>query len=405
MPLIKGNKLAQEFRARLGQARCADVAVAWVGPCDAVDALAEAVADGTTRVRIVVGLSGNATNPTTLQRLHELAELRTAGDSPLFHPKYYCFRGPQGDICWVGSANLTRGGFSRNVELVHEFDDNDGEALAWFEALWHQLDANPQQAIDDYIAAYIPPERTYRPPYQGEEPELVPLKDQATWDEFVAGLRTRDNYCHFQDPGYDILGETHSYLHTIAIGHEVVQLQDWTNLGQRECDILRGWNTSEGGWGLLGSFGAAGRALHVFTHDAGDVGPTREQLRNLVTADLGPPDNIAENAQAVLNAITPSEARGGVGGFGPTTTSRLLTLAHPDRLVCVNKESAEGLGVLAGLPQQEPSALAGNYVELLHWVYRQPWFNAPEPDDPQEREIWNYRAALLDAFVYPPINP
>ena len=38
-------------------------------------------------------------------------------------------------------------------------------------------------------------------------------------------------------------------------------------------------------------------------------------------------------------------------------------------------------------------------------MFNQPGFNAPEPDDHLEREIWNSRAALLDAFVYPPVNP
>ena len=38
-------------------------------------------------------------------------------------------------------------------------------------------------------------------------------------------------------------------------------------------------------------------------------------------------------------------------------------------------------------------------------MFNQPGFNAPEPDDPLDREIWNSRAALLDAFVYPPVNP
>lgn len=140
--------------------------------------------------------------------------------------------------------------------------------------------------------------------------------------------------------------------------------------------------------------------MHAFNPDAGDAGPTREQLRNLFTADLGSPDNIAENAHAVLNKIILPENKGGIRSFGPGTTSRLLTLAHPDR-----NESAVGLGKLAKLPYQDPITLAQNYAELLRWVYRQPWFNAPKPDDPREREIWNYRAALLDAFVYPEINP
>ena len=48
--------------------------------------------------------------------------------------------------------------------------------------------------------------------------------------------------------------------------------------------------------------------------------------------------------------------------------------------------------------------MAVNYIELLNWVYEQPWFNARQPDDPLERTIWNCRAALLDAFVYEGIN-
>ncbi len=37
--------------------------------------------------------------------------------------------------------------------------------------------------------------------------------------------------------------------------------------------------------------------------------------------------------------------------------------------------------------------------ELLELVQAQRWFNAPEPDEVLEREIWRSRAALLDAFV------
>ena len=77
-----------------------------------------------------------------------------------------------------------------------------------------------------------------------------------------------------------------------------------------------------------------------------------------------------------------------------------LTLARPDCLVSVNGQSAAGLGGFSGLPQN-PDPLANRYYEeLLNWVYEQPWFNEPQPDDPLERTIWNSRAALLDAFVY-----
>ena len=91
-----------------------------------------------------------------------------------------------------------------------------------------------------------------------------------------------------------------------------------------------------------------------------------------------------------------------INGLGPAADTCLLTAARPDRLVSVNEPSVAGL-TLSRTPETRDS-LADNYVELLNWVYEQPWFNARQPNDPLEREIWNCRAVLLDAIVYKEIN-
>ena len=174
--------------------------------------------------------------------------------------------------------------------------------------------------------------------------------------------------------------------------------KDWEQLTLRECYILRGFDQEEGTWGLLGSLGGAGRVAHVFNPgNMPNVGPIRTQLRgyvqNVLYADA---ENIAIVAHNAVNAI-----RQNIRGFGTAAATRLLTLARPDCLVSVNGQSAQNLGALSGLPGT-PGGLAKNYKELLNWVYRQPWFNAPMPDDPLEQTIWNSRAALLDAFVYQP---
>ena len=58
-----------------------------------------------------------------------------------------------------------------------------------------------------------------------------------------------------------------------------------------------------------------------------------------------------------------------------------------------------------GTTVNNPGSLANNYEALLNWVHEQPWFKAPRPDGPsQDRDIWDCRAALLDAFVYEEIN-
>lgn len=398
MRIIRRNQILTRFTKLVGQARQVDIAVAWAKPCDAVDVLVKGAASG-TRIRIAVGLAMNGTNPQTLQRLHESVELRIA--SPrcgIFHPKFYSFRGHDRAICWVGSSNLTGGGFGGNVELVCEYDDDAEEGQRWFKALWNgdDLDRDPGPAIAAYIENYVPPRFSPRPQYQGNEPEVGPLVDQATWSDFVHGLRTRDDYCHFHEFAWDVLGEAHSYLHTIARGREVAHFEDWVHLEPEDCDILTGNDSDDGTWGLLGNFSPFTR--HDFATEDGDVRGTIHELVGPVLAvpdDEIVPVNVAHDAVQTIMQIH---------NFGPAAATRLVTLARPDCLVSVNGESAAGLGNLSDVAHTA-DGLVNDYAELLTWVYQQPWFNALEPDDPLERKIWNSRAALLDAFVYLSVNP
>ena len=81
-------------------------------------------------------------------------------------------------------------------------------------------------------------------------------------------------------------------------------------------------------------------------------------------------------------------------------TTRLLVLAKPDFFVVVNKKSFRGLRKDYGLVGSNLDFDAANYVKLLEQIYTTKWYRSPEPDDPSERELWQARAALVDALVY-----
>ena len=405
MPLIEGNLLLQRFAELASQAERIDVAVAWARPCEAKEALAASGAD----IRIVVGISNNLTDPTTLRSLNTFAELRIVPDETLgiFHPKYYCFHGEK-TLCWIGSANLTRMGFGGNVELIHEFDVHFEEDRNWFERLWAGLDPDPMEAIREYEQNYTPPKRIQRPP-PGAKPERPSLAEIETWDQFVEGLRAYDAYrYHYHEYDWDVLGETHSLLHTISNGREVIRLNDWRELTQHQCYILRGRDKEEGYWALLGSVLMG--AEHVFNPaNMPGVGPVRMQIREQVDRVLNAgPGEIAEVAHDAMEEIRNlrhvENARHRIGHAAAT---RWLTLARPDCLVSVNGASARGLGEASDLPQHS-SKLADRYSDLLNWLYGRPWFNefsGRPPDGSRERDIWNCRAALVDAFVYKPSTP
>ncbi len=389
-----------------------DIAVAWATSCDAVEALSE-VADE-TKIRIVVGTSDTVTNPSTLHRLHELAELRitesTRAAGGIFHPKYYCFRHPETTFCWVGSANLTLKGFSLNEELLHEFPVSSDEHHNWFERIWAGLDADPLPAIvryeERYTKEYLSPRRSYSSRISGQEPRLSSLADVTTWRQFVKGLRARNDRCHHRRKPWDILSETHSYLNTILAGRDVIRRNNWTNLTRRECYILRGEGQStegEGCWALLG--GVRGVPDFVFNpKNMPEVESIRNEVRNLLSEIIDPSwEGSPGDVQRVLAAISDKRPPGR-GRIGPAAATRWLTLARPDRFVSVNSAARVLLGRNSGLP---PGKITDRYDELLAWLWDRPWFHEidePQLADPLEREIWSCRAALVDAFAYDQLN-
>ena len=402
MPLIEGTALTKRFAELTNRSDSIDIAVAWARPCAAIGLLQKSGA----KIRAAVGISNNFTYPSTLRGLLKFAELRLVPDVPgrIFHPKYYCFRGKT-TICWVGSANLTGGGFGRNEELVQEFEIAHEDDQRWFEHLWKTLQPDPVPILEEYENKYKEPKRASPPPRPNVEPQLPLLTDIKTWDEYVKALRKHDDYCHFKNWEFDVLGETDSWLHTIKCGNEVIRRAEWSLLTKQEYRILSPPNRGPVGEESLGLLGwVRGGGAYVFNpKNESYTSEIREQIQVQVTRVLNEsPSRISKTAHDTLQVIKDSRYRPGVNrGIGPAAASRWLALARPDCLVSVNRESAAGLGAISGLPQTS-GKLADKYTDLIDWVRNQPWFNSPAPNDSFEREIWDCRGALLDVFFYVP---
>lgn len=397
MPLIESDALLNRFGGLLGASTKVDIAVAWARSGPAVERLL--LHARRARIRIAVGLSGNTTEPKTLRRLLEEknVELRIAPapQDRAFHPKFYRFRGEQGAVCWIGSANFTQGGFGGNTELVHEFRDRRDLGGEWFEGLWNDLDEDPEPEIAHYEERYT---ERHSGGYIGGGPaspgSLPRLEDIETWGEFVDALHVLDEYCNRQRFGWDVLGETHSYLHTIRVAGKIARRKDWDDFSPEECNILLGLKRKgdhTGAWDLLGGLGAVGTIVSAF----GRPGKPKvrshvlKQVQRVVKAEEA---GFVEDAQSALAKIME------LYRFGPAAT-RFLVLARPSRLVSVNGESAPGLGAFANM-KSDKKHLAENYGELLKKIHTRKWYLAPEPVNRRDREIWRCRAALVDAFAY-----
>ena len=398
MPLIESDDLLKRFGELLCASIEVDIAVAWARDGAALQTLLNRAYRA--KIRIVVGLSGNTTDPAALRRLTEAVnvELRIAPQGRVFHPKFYRFRGEEGTVCWVGSANLTRGGFGGNAELVHEFRDGSDAGGEWFERLWQRLDDDPESEIDRYEARYTAPKTGGYvgggPARRGSLPRIEHIE---TWDEFVGALHDLDEYCRRRESKWNVLGKTHSYLHTIRVGGEIARRENWENFSSRDRDILLGRRTGNSGgtWGLLGSLQGAGKVVNAFTPSGRpeDRSLVLEQIQNVVTTEEA---GIVEAAKLAVAEITSLER------FGLATATRFLALASPGRLIPVNRKSRAGLREFTDInvDSRNPAYLARKYGKLLEKIHGREWCSAPEPANRRDREIWRCRVALVDAFVY-----
>ena len=397
MAIRTTKDILDRFEQRLSESDAVDIAVAWATHCPAVEKL-RAFCGRNGVLRIVVGLDGSATDPTTLRDMAAFADLRIGAVQPpatgIFHPKYYCFRKSSRSTVWVGSANLTGSGFGRNEELVLETAGSK-DSQKWFESLWNSLAEDPSEVIEVYARNWRPPSEREQRRWgtgSGARPQsqraVERLNASWSWDDYVANLRVQDDEMLAADRGGSVFGDTYSWMNTIRVGRPVTRLRNWRSLKPWQIDVLLGRQV----WGALGRLTGAGKACSIISGSSeSDSGVRRDILRHLRSTTKDGVDAIRSGADALVGIRNLGHR------IGEGVATRLLALTRPDCYVSLNGASRCGLAQCSGLP---PTTLDRRYGDLLEWVLGAKWYGAPRPLDPLEGEIWDYRAALVDVFVY-----
>ena len=386
--LINQENIQQRFNENLEWATEIDLATAWATIHDGLQALENHTPP--LKVRAVVGLWGNSTDPEALTKLSKIGELRLVEKSG-FHPKVYVFRGPDKSVAWIGSANFTHAGFGMNQEALFE-TRNSQDVEEWFDNLWEQCGSLDECAIGRYAESRLknPPQPQARPArVVGPEPLQTPLellKQVDDWRSFVAALEQCDRWWWSSSGGrWSVLNEPHSWSATIQVLRCVVR-GDWHGFGNSDRNRLLGL-TREDDWALLGRMRGPARQSVFFSGNSEKI---QAVVRDVVAADNSEFPDVAIRAYKRLWSLK---------GIGQGIASRLLTLAKPDRFVSLNNASETRLGNFFDLT---PATLGQpkNYERLLQRIYDQTWFREPYPRNAREETICRMRAALLDCFVY-----
>ena len=230
------------------------------------------------------------------------------------------------------------------------------------------------------------------------QPEEVPeghIPGSVTWDRYFQALRERDLWWRHETSNrpsqFSVLPPGRSWVGVIASLRDLVR-KDWSDFSKSDQKRLLGLTQDdEEDWMLLGRMRDAARRV-VFDEDA-----TRGGIENAVKRVIAGADD--DFPRVVMDAYREMQS---VDGVGVGVTTRLLTVARPDRVVSLNGGSSMGLARCAAVRPTTLTEEPRNYEKLLRFIYAKPWFRAPETAcrSPLEREARSMRVALLDCFVY-----
>ena len=394
----------REFKKNLEFAEQVDIASAWATQSQVLKALVQTARKRRILVRAIIGTSRNVTEPDALKQLHEIGDLRLISDEyRLFHPKIILFRSQGKSLAWIGSANFTRGGFERNEETIFETDHWQA-AWEWFTERWSECGetsrADSARAIEDYdnLRKANPPKRRDTHFVDPDRYRIDLLKHARGWAEYVSAVQRCDKWwnshsLNYRDGPFTVLGKERSWFHTISKLGPEARTENWSAWETRRIGRLLGKQTRDsiGNWALLGNLRSSQVSLlqkdGVLLNEIG-------QLVNQVAeaADVGNDEFLAVLHDSISEIYRLRK------GIKRAVATRLLALACPDRCVSVNGPSTPGLREI--FPNVTDPGTADGYCELLKELYKQPWYNVDEPDDPCEKKLWSMRAALMDCFVY-----
>ncbi|WP_027849389.1 phospholipase D family protein [Marinospirillum minutulum] len=368
-------------------------AVAWASAgTDAFNALS----DGRKKIKkAVIGTHFYQTHPDVLAAFKGFKNchfiLQPQG---VFHPKVFLFWSNCSWDLLIGSANLTKGAFTKNTELMLHASSNDtdedlrlqteeiiseyweqGEVVATTEVSKYRDLWKAQQAALKRVSG------TYNISSTGKSPIHTKIMVMS-WQDFLEGVKA-DPFHGFQKR-CDILSLVRSYFSEHKSFSEM-------ELGVRKTIAGLPNNLNVDDWGWFGSMSGAGYYHQAVNENNPHISAALDHipLQGLVSRD---------EYNAYIEEFTKAfpNGRDGIG-----TASRLLALKRPDQFVCLDSKNKVQLCKDFGITQ---SGL--NYD--IYWddvicrIMDSVWWNSPKPKNKEASQVWMGRAAMLDAIFYQP---
>jgi HKD family nuclease len=402
-PLSSQREIASTFNVLLDGCDHVSFAVAWAScgfdTCDRLLKSHRKIRHG------VVGTHFYQTDPEFIESLIGKKNVKfVLNPSGVFHPKVYLFEG-RGESwsCLIGSANFTAGGFGENCELLLHIEMRDDSTGAIGSELRSQIEMywDWQTAI---YADKIPLERYrywhdhFKRPLDKSQGRFDKKRAKKNLDEIaLLNMGWPEFFSKVEgDPYHGLEGriEVLSAARTLFEKHgslAAMPIEDRQGVGGF-------FYTSDTPWGWFGGMGGAGIFKNLINEHPQGLSNALDEIPLEGPVQRGDYKAFIDQYIAAYPQINGKPTRHGLA-----TATRLLAMKRPDYFVCLDKANRAGLSEAFGITINNHDYDA-YWDSIIERICEAKWWNCGRPRRNIEAQVWDGRAAFLDAIYYEEIT-
>lgn len=400
--LSSAREIAGAFDHALKHCEAISFAVAWAS-CGFGSCTRLLRAHGKIR-RGVVGTHFYQTDPDFIASFRGRKTVKfILNPSGVFHPKVYVFHGRRRSwVCLIGSANFTAGGFGENSEMLVQIESSDDssqrlgrDAVSEIDGYWNWPTAKYADAIELDRYRYWrdhfrrPLERAQgrfeakRADKSLEETALLNM----TWKDFFADV-TKDQHHSLQ-----------LRIKVIDAAQKLfVRYRTLADMPLKDRQGIGGFvETEEMPWGWFGRMQGAGVFKRLINQDPKELSNALDDIPLRGAVRREDYEAFIEGYKGAFPVKNGEPHRHGLG-----TATRLLAMKRPDYFVCLDSANRKKLSEAFGIKIINNHDYAAYWDSIVERLCEAKWWNSRRPKSGEERDVWDGRAAFLDALYYEP---
>ncbi|MDB6179491.1 phospholipase D family protein [Paracoccus sp. Z330] len=351
---------------------------------------------------VTFGIGFCQTDPDLIDRLVGVRNTYVATmDKGTFHPKLYYFRSSDIAEAIIGSSNFTRGGLGTNCEASVHIKGPSGAPV--FKQIREELDRHvpirrriTAELAASYRLQFFAAQALPRP-----KNPVLPSKDPVTrrlasplvtmtWEQYARAAKSSPH--HDFDERLDLLRRCQTLFASVGSFASLATSERKAIAGVIGHSETKRANLDDHDWAWFGSMKGAGKFANRIAENDDFLAAAIDSIpRHGDVTD----DHFKTYCKYFRLAFRNSGGENAIA-----TATRLLAVKRPDTFVCVSEPNRKRLCEALNI---KPSSLdLKKYWDLvIEPIRMSDWYNAARPTG-KPAQLWDGRAAMLDAIYYEP---